>query len=69
MIKSPSELEPQETTTQPSYAPFILALGITMIFWGAVTSPVMSIGGAVLLVWALWMWISQIAKSWRNQHA
>src|SRR5207253_10925430 len=38
---------------EPSYAPFLLALGITMIFWGVVTSPIMSIGGFVLLVWGL----------------
>jgi hypothetical protein len=57
---------PSSTATQPSYAPFFLALGVTMLFWGAVTSPVMSIGGLALLVWALGMWISQIAKGWRN---
>jgi len=50
----------------PSYAPFLLALGITMLFWGMATSPVMSAGGLVLLVLALWMWISDIAKGWRN---
>ncbi|MEA2735155.1 MAG: hypothetical protein QOE14_1606 [Humisphaera sp.] len=51
---------------QPSYAPFILALGITLFFWGAVTSLVMSTGGFALIVWGLWMWISQIAKGWRD---
>jgi hypothetical protein len=56
----------KEASVRPSYAPFFLAVGITMIFWGAVTSVVMSIGGLALLVWALWMWISQIEKNWRN---
>ena len=51
---------------QPSYAPFLLALGITMVFWGLATSPVMSAGGFVLFAWALWMWIRAIAKGWRN---
>jgi hypothetical protein len=50
----------------PSYAPFLLALGITMIFWGIVTSPVMSIGGFFLLVWGLWSWIRAIAQAWRK---
>jgi hypothetical protein len=63
-------IEPQVTTTTtpppPSYAPFFLALGVTMLFWGAVTSLVMSAGGFVLLVWALWMWIAQIARGWRT---
>jgi len=54
---------------EPSYAPFLLALGITMIFWGIVTSPIMSIGGFVLLVWGLSLWIGAIATAWRKQHA
>ena len=54
---------------EPSYAPFLLALGITMIFWGIVTSPIMSIGGCVLLIWGLSLWISAIASGWRKQHA
>ena len=51
---------------EPSYAPFLLALGVTMLFWGLATSPVMSAGGFVVFGWALWMWISEIAKGWRN---
>jgi hypothetical protein len=54
---------------EPSYAPFLLAVGITMMFWGIVTSPVMSIGGLVLLIWGLSLWISAIASGWRKQHA
>ena len=51
---------------EPSYAPFLLALGITMIFWGIATSPVMSAGGFVLFTWALWLWISAIARDWKR---
>jgi len=51
---------------RPTAAPFFLALGITMFFWGIVTSPVMSIGGLILLVGALWSWIRAIAKQWRE---
>ena len=62
---SPESPKPQ-ATVEPSYAPFLLALGITMIFWGIVTSPVMSIGGFVLLIWGLSLWISEIAQGWRK---
>jgi hypothetical protein len=53
-------------TPEPSYAPFLLALGITMVFWGIATSPVMSVGGFVLFAWALWLWIGAIARGWRR---
>lgn len=51
---------------QPTYAPFLLALGVTMLFWGLATSPVMSAAGFALFVWALSMWIREIAQAWRN---
>jgi hypothetical protein len=53
-------------TPKPTYAPFMLALAITMLFWGLLTSPVMSAGGFGLFVWALWMWIGDIAQDWRD---
>ena len=62
---SPDSRAPK-APAEPSYAPFLLALGITMIFWGIVTSPVMSFGGVVLLVWGLWLWIGAIAQAWRK---
>jgi hypothetical protein len=51
---------------EPTYAPFMLALGVTMLFWGLVTSPVMSAGGLVIFVWALWMWIRDLAGDWKK---
>jgi hypothetical protein len=51
---------------EPTYAPFMLAVGVTMVFWGLATSPVMSAAGFVALSWALWMWISEIANNWRS---
>jgi hypothetical protein len=60
-----AEATPQKAP-EPSYAPFLLALGITMVFWGLATSPVMSAGGFVLFASALWMWIREIATGWRN---
>jgi len=61
-----SDAELKKPAPQPTAAPFFLALGITMAFWGTVTSPVMSIGGLVLLVGSLWAWIFAIAKDWRH---
>ena len=62
-VKS-AEAEPR-TAPKPSYAPFLLALGITMLFWGLATSPVMSLGGLAVFIWALWMWLRDIAQAWR----
>jgi len=51
---------------EPTYAPFMLAVGVTMVFWGLATSPVMSAAGFVALAWALWTWIAEIANDWRS---
>ncbi len=51
---------------QPTYAPFMLALGVTMVFWGLATSPIMSAVGFVVLACALGTWISEIAADWRT---
>lgn len=48
----------------PTYAPFMLALGCTMLFWGLTTSVVMSIGGLAIFAWAMGLWIRDIAASW-----
>jgi hypothetical protein len=63
------ESPPPQAPPEPSYAPFLLALGITMVFWGIVTSPVMSIGGFVLLVSGLWLWIRALAEGWSKRDA
>jgi hypothetical protein len=60
-----AEPHPQKAP-EPTYAPFLLALGITMVFWGLATSPVMSGGGFVVFAWALWMWLCDIVQAWRN---
>ena len=64
----PSEVQPQ-AAPKPSYAPFLLALGITMAFWGLATSPVMSAGGVAVFAGALGLWIRDVARTWRNSHA
>jgi hypothetical protein len=58
-----------DAAPKPSYAPFLVALGITMTFWGLATSPVVSAGGLAVLAWGLGSWVRSIAKAWRNSHA
>jgi hypothetical protein len=58
-----------QATPKPSYAPFFLALGITMAFWGLATSLVMSAAGFLVFAGALGLWIRDIAQAWRNSHA
>jgi hypothetical protein len=71
-LNSPSEnpahaqVPPKQKAPQPTYAPFMLALGVTMMFWGLATSPIMSAAGFVAFAWALWTWISEIAADWRS---
>ena len=55
-----------QSAPQPTYAPFMLALGVTMLFWGLATSLIMSAGGFAIFVWALWMWMSDIAQDWKK---
>jgi hypothetical protein len=61
-----SELPHKRKTPEPTYAPFMLAIGVTMLFWGLATSPIMSAAGFGMLAWALWTWITEIGNSWRN---
>ena len=56
----------QSHAPKPTYAPFLLALGTTMLFWGLTTSPIMSAAGLGIFAWALGMWIRDIAHSWRT---
>ena len=67
---SKNSSEPQLThkrpAAQPTYAPFMLAVAVTMMFWGLATSPIMSAVGLIVLAWALWAWISEIAADWRR---
>lgn len=61
-----SPMPHKQKAPQPTYAPFMLALGVTMLFWGLATSPIMSAAGFVAFAWALWTWISEIAGDWRT---
>lgn len=41
----------------PTIWPVALALGVTLATLGAITSPLVIVAGAVLVVWALASWI------------
>jgi hypothetical protein len=61
-----SRLMEKRKAPEPTYAPFMLAVAVTMLFWGLATSPVMSVAGFVALAWALGTWITEIANDWRS---
>jgi hypothetical protein len=54
-----------ETLPEPSYWPFVLAVGIILTFWGVVTSFVISLVGIVVIAAALAGWIGEL----RHEHA
>lgn len=56
----------QRKAPEPTYAPFMLAVGVTMLFWGLATSPVMSAVGFLVFACALSTWIAEIANDWRR---
>jgi hypothetical protein len=68
MTFKPASQNPVEKRKEPkpTYAPFMLAVGVTMLFWGLATSPIMSAVGFVVMAFALWTWISEIAGDWRR---
>lgn len=45
---------------RPTYAPAAMAFGVTLLFWGFVTSPVVLGAGLVVVVLALTAWIREI---------
>lgn len=54
------------TAPRPTYAPFLLAIGIAMGFWGIVTNAVMSLGGLALFVWAFVLWMRELKREWED---
>jgi hypothetical protein len=49
-----------ETVPRPTSAPVALAFGLTLFFWGLVTSPVVLLVGLAVVVAALAAWIREI---------
>lgn len=44
----------------PTYWPFVFALGLTLSFWGILTGWIICISGSILLFIALAGWIKEI---------
>jgi hypothetical protein len=53
---------PEEHLPRPNFWPAGLALGITMVLWGLVSSWVILFFGAVLLVRSLYGWINALRR-------
>jgi len=45
---------------QPSAAPTLFALGVTIFGWGIVSAPLLMVIGGLLLLYALGQWIREI---------
>jgi hypothetical protein len=51
-----------EHTPRPTYWPAVMALGITFLFWGVVTSFIISLVGLALFALALAGWIGALDR-------
>ncbi|MGH9355185.1 MAG: hypothetical protein ACRD10_03560, partial [Terriglobia bacterium] len=49
-----------EKTPHPTYAPATLGLGVVCMLWGLVTTPLISLVGAILFGIALAVWIGDL---------
>jgi hypothetical protein len=58
---------PAEPLPRPTCAPLALALGTTLVFWGLVTSWLISTTGLAVCAGALASWINAIRHA-RKQH-
>jgi hypothetical protein len=59
----PEEVEVDGRTIelpQPSFWPMVLAFGVTLLFFGLVTSAVIGVAGGVVIAWAIAGWIDEL---------
>jgi hypothetical protein len=56
-------------TPAPTYAPAFLALGITFLLFGIVSTYVFSTAGIVLIVWSISKWVGELLDGERNSAA
>ncbi|MGH7987376.1 MAG: cytochrome c oxidase subunit 4 [Candidatus Binataceae bacterium] len=52
-----------EHIPEPTYWPFILAMGVTFLLIGVVTSYLFSIVGALLMIFSLAKWIGELVHA------
>jgi hypothetical protein len=51
---------------EPTYMPVMMALGMVCMLWGIVTTPLMSLVGAVLFVISITGWIGELRHEHRH---
>jgi hypothetical protein len=51
-----------ERLAQPSYGPPVMALGLMCLLWGAVTTWIISVAGAVLVGTSALKWIASLRR-------
>lgn len=52
-----------------TYMPVVMALGMVCIFWGILTTPLLSLVGAVLFVISITGWIGELRHEHRHPGA
>ncbi len=56
-----------EKVPEATFAPAFLALGITFLLFGIVSSYVFSAAGLVLMVWSIGKWIGELLRSDKSE--
>ncbi|HUI81829.1 MAG TPA: hypothetical protein VLY24_28095 [Bryobacteraceae bacterium] len=70
MTPTPDWHKPQpKHLPQPSYAPALMALGLTLVLWGVVTNWIVSAIGLVVTAAAAWLWIGNVGAGIAALHA
>jgi hypothetical protein len=58
-----------EKVPDATFAPAFLALGITFLLFGIVSSYVFSAAGLVLMVWSISKWIGELVRGDRSERS
>jgi len=56
-----------EKVPEATFTPAFLALGITFLLFGIVSSSVFSAAGLVLMVWSIGKWIGELLRSDKSE--
>jgi hypothetical protein len=51
-----------EKIPEPTWTPAAVAFGVTLVFWGMVTSPLISASGIVVIAIGLTFWIGDMCR-------
>jgi hypothetical protein len=49
-----------EELPKPTYAPFFVAMGVALLFWGLISSFIISIAGVCTFAFGLGIWIKNL---------